>query len=92
MTDRYPSMDIRDANNECRRRKATTFSNCPRCDMRVALHCDECKIQTSGCFCTEEDRFGSSEAIKRIIDQLGFETAKQKLLSKGFWVPPGADK
>ena len=88
MSDRYPSMDIQAAHKECRRRGGTCFANCPRCDMRVGLHCDECKIQVTGCFCTEEDRFGSHEAIQRIIERLGFEAAREKLLAKGFWIPP----
>lgn len=88
---RYPSMDIMDAHKQCSRRDSFCFETCPRCEMKVGLHCDQCKIQVTGCFCTEEDRFGSSEAIKRLIDRIGFDSAKEKLQKAGFWVPPGAE-
>lgn len=90
-TDRYPSMDIREANNECgvkphKQKRAV----CPKCAKSIFLHCDDCKIQVTGCICTEVDRFGNSEALERMIERVGEEQAVREMQKAGLWVPPGA--
>lgn len=48
------------------------------------------EVIVHNCFCTETDRFGKNEAIKRLIDRLGLDAAKAKLQKNGFWTPPDA--
>ncbi len=79
-----------EASKECSPYKANIFfSECERCEMKVGLHCKDCKIQVTGCFCSDEDRFGKNEAVQKLIDRMGFEEAKAKLMRNGIWVPPG---
>lgn len=75
------------ANSECRHRDAFVKDYCGKCKMPVMLHCSECKLQVSGCLCTEVERFGQDEAWRRAIDQMGEELAREKYRRAGFYVP-----
>lgn len=88
MSDRYTAMDLVQANKKCNT-YAIYFVECPSCEMKVGLHCPDCKIQVTGCLDTEIDRFGQNTAIQRLIDRLGFEKAKSYLSKIGMWIPPG---
>lgn len=79
--DNYAQMDIRDADMACRpkSRQELVPDKCPVCAMTVLLHCNDCNIQISGCFCTEEMKQGT-------------EKAKQKMLENGIWVPAWGDR
>lgn len=84
-------MDMGAANDECGIRfRQQVKTICPRCDSTVMLHCGNCKIQVTGCLCTEVDRYGNSEAMQRLIERLGPELAEEKLKAAGFWIPPEA--
>jgi hypothetical protein len=63
-------------------------ANCPACTMRVMLHCFDCKVQVTGCLCTEYKRFGQDEAWKRAVARWGEQAARQRAESAGLWVPP----
>lgn len=88
MPDRYPSMDVTKANDECKSRKKLYKDSCPVCTQPVMLHCQECKIQVTGCYCTEIERHGSDEGIRRIIEREGEAVARAKLEKLGMWIPP----
>lgn len=90
MSNRFTAMDLAAANKECSSRDKIYFDDCPRCEMRLGIHCRLCEIAVTGCFCTETDRFGKNEAIKRLVDRLGLDAAKAKLQKNGFWTPPNA--
>lgn len=79
--DNYAQMDILDADRECRcvDRRELVSSKCPVCAMTILLHCNDCKIQISGCFCVEEMKQGT-------------EKAKQKMIENGIWVPAWGDR
>lgn len=91
-------MEINDANKECsanvipgtqgRGREQIRFTDCPRCRMRVGLHCLNCKIQVTGCLCTEYERFGQDAAWQRAVARFGEEAARQRAEMAGLWVPP----
>lgn len=92
-TDRYVAMDQAAANSECSRRHAQVLVDCPKCDGRVALHCESCKIQVTGCICTEIDRFGSTqeaslEIYARMVNRMGEQKAREKMREAGLWIPP----
>lgn len=96
MGDRFASMEMAEANNQCSNRKLQQRDKCPKCDSPVIVHCAQCMIQVTGCVCTEVDRFGSqAENIKSIYDrmagQVGPDEAKRRLIQAGFWVPKGTD-
>ena len=72
---------------------------CPKCHMKVILHCDDCKIQVSGCLCTAEESL-IAEALdeaelallppeKRAaaIEARQLKAAKETLREHGFWFP-----
>lgn len=93
--ERFPAMDMAQANNECRNRRLQQRDKCPKCDSPVLLHCGQCKVQVTGCICTEVDRFGSSaERIKEIFDKqiemVGEDEARRRMQQAGFWIPPSA--
>lgn len=95
MADRYASMDMGKANEECRARDQIIRSTCPKCDSPIMLHCNGCKIQVTGCVCTEVDRFGTEgERIKEIFDRqaemFGEDEARRRMQQAGFWIPPSA--
>lgn len=88
-------MDMAQANKECRFRNMQVRNTCGKCDSPIILHCDGCKVQVTGCICTEVDRFGSqAERIKEIFDKqaemFGEEEARRRMQKAGFWVPPSA--
>lgn len=87
MPDRFMSMDVTDANAECRTRGDYEFTNCPKCKLRVGLHCSTCKIQVTGCLCTEYERFGNDVAWQRAVERFGEEMAREKARAAGLWVP-----
>lgn len=73
----YPQMTTEDANKECRPydpNRAATGRRCPVCTMQVILHCNDCKIQITGCLCTEERNHGP-------------EIARQRMIDRGIWLP-----
>ena len=85
--DGFTHMDLRDAQGECGRRDDFVFDQCGKCGMRVGLHCSDCKIQVTGCFCTEIERFGNDEALKRMIERIGEEEAYVRARKLGIWTP-----
>lgn len=87
MANRFPSMDVVNANNECKTRDGYVFDQCPTCKMRVGLHCSGCKIQITGCLCTEVDRFGQDEAWRKAVERFGEEMARERYRNAGLYVP-----
>lgn len=85
---RFPSMDMGAAMKQCGKPHEPEKEQCHKCKMSVLLHCSDCKIQVTGCLCTEVDRFGNDEAWKRAVDRLGEEAARERMKAAGFWVPP----
>lgn len=86
----FKRMALPEAKKECNTKlDSYVRAECNRCEMAVMLHCSDCNIQITGCFCSDEDRFGKNEAIQKMIDRMGFEKAKEKLTRQGIWVPPG---
>jgi hypothetical protein len=47
--------------------------------MKVILHDSECKIQISGCLCSE-------------VENHGEEHARQRMLDRGIWMPEWGPK
>lgn len=88
---RYESMTLDKANDECRSRDSMDFQNCPECKMRVGLHCSDCKVQVTGCLCTEMDRFGQDEAWRRACERFGEDLARQHYLKAGLLIPRNAN-
>lgn len=86
---RFASMDMGQANAECLRRDSVVFDTCPVCKTKVGLHCSDCKIQTTGCLCTEIDRFGNDEAWRRACERFGQELAAENYRRAGLYVPKG---
>ena len=90
-TERYRSMDMVQANEECGDRPRQQYSAvCPKCSTTVILHCHNCEIQVTGCLCTEVDRFGSSVAMERLTKRIGYEQAVARMQNAGFYIPPSA--
>lgn len=85
----FAHMDLAAAQAECGRPKVIIFDICKKCDQKVGLHCDSCKIQVTGCLCTELERFGENEGIQRIFDKLGEDAARARLAKMGIVVPRG---
>lgn len=100
--ERFKSMDLGAAAQECSsptiKENFVTHDDqggplrCPRCLQPVFLHCPMCKIQTTGCLCTEIDRFGQDEAWQRAVERYGAEIAKGHFQNMGLWVPPGIER
>jgi hypothetical protein len=94
----FVGMDINDANRECsanvkpgtlgREREQTKFTSCPACQSRVGLHCFTCKIQVTGCLCSEYKRYGQDVAWQRAVARWGEAAARQRAEMAGLWVPP----
>lgn len=80
-------MDMGAANHECRSRDALVFDTCGKCKRQVGLHCAECKIQVTGCLCTEIDRFGNDVAWQKACERYGEELARQHYRQAGLYVP-----
>lgn len=80
-------MDQAKANDECRSRDATVFDYCAKCKQKVGLHCSDCKIQVTGCLCTEVDRFGQDQAWLNAVERYGEEMARQHYRNAGLYVP-----
>lgn len=94
--ERFVAMEMSEANKQCGSRGQQHFVQCAKCTSRVAIHCDDCKIQVTGCTCTEVDRFGSNaEGIaavyERMAKRVGPEAAQRQLQKAGFWIPKGVD-
>lgn len=83
----FPHKDLRGANAECPRRDSFYKDSCGKCEMKVMLHCDDCKIQVTGCLCTEYERFGNDEGWRRAVDMFGEEIARERARKAGLWVP-----
>lgn len=77
----YPQMPMDKANIQCRpwKQEKAKFVNCPVCGCRVILHCDECRIQVTGCLCVWEEKYGP-------------EIAREKMIEQGFWMPAWGEK
>lgn len=91
-TDRYVAMDQAKANNECSARKSQSRSMCPKCESPIFLHCLNCKIQITGCTCTEIDRFGTeaegvAQIYERMAERMGEEEARKQMRKAGLWIP-----
>jgi hypothetical protein len=84
----FEAMDSVAANGQCSNRTGRHTTSCKACTMRVVLHCDGCKIQITGCLCTEYKRFGNDEAWKRAVARWGETAARQRAEQAGLWVPP----
>lgn len=92
--DRYEAMEMAVANDQCRERDSQQRRTCPQCQLPIMLHCSTCKIQVTGCLCTEIDRFGQDEAWKRAVEMFGEELARDRYRHAGLYVPsaPTPDK
>lgn len=89
-SERFESMALADANKECSKKKDLKRATCRACGQTVMLHCDDCRIQITGCFDTDVDRFGIEEAKKRkMVRQRHPSNAGDQLQgSKGqLWTP-----
>lgn len=66
-------MDLQQAQVVCGHQQKTTFTNCPLCTERVAIHCPDCGIQVTGCGCTlaEKVREAEDEARRERLKTLG---------------------
>ena len=87
MADRFVAKEQNVANDECRSRDSFQGEKCPQCSISILLHCSDCKIQVTGCLCTEVDRFGEDEAWKRAVERFGDELARERYRAAGLWVP-----
>lgn len=87
--DPFRHLDVSDANRECSKRNQNEGATCAKCKFRVILHCSDCKVQLTGCMCTEIERFGENEAVRRIFDQFEEEEARKRLKGAGIILPPG---
>lgn len=85
MTDKrkecFPQMAMPEANRQCRPfvQEKAIKERCPVCTMQIVLHCEDCKIQVTGCLCTEEANHGE-------------EIARQRMIDRGIWLPAWGDK
>ena len=86
--DGFVRMELPQAQDECRQGDNYETDRCGKCSMTVLLHCSTCKIQVTGCFCSEVDRFGTSEALERMIERVGEEEARRIAAKSGLWTPP----
>lgn len=93
---RFESADMITANRECGVRPGKQMpARCENCNRPVILHCGDCKVQVTGCICTEVDRFGKDEAflkeVERLKEELGEVVAKaearKRMQDAGFWLP-----
>lgn len=89
MSDRFAAMDKAKADNECGPKNAEemVFDVCGKCRQKVGLHCSDCKIQITGCLCTEVDRFGNDVAWQNAVERYGEEMARERYRDAGLFVP-----
>lgn len=75
-TKMFVHMEMRQANASCRpfSHEAARKERCQACRMQVILHCEDCKIQVSGCLCTEIENHGELHAMER-------------MRQRGIWLP-----
>jgi hypothetical protein len=86
--ERFVAMEQGAAMRECSSSiESRVLAQCPACSQQVYLHCSTCKIQTTGCLCTEVDRFGNDEAWKRACERFGEEMARERYREAGLYVP-----
>jgi hypothetical protein len=79
-------MDMAAANESCGAPEPV-FDDCPACRGRVGLHCAECKIQVTGCTCTEAARFDPLTAWEATCQRLGEDEARKAYKSAGIPIP-----
>lgn len=75
-------MTLDKANEECSgtyNPERAAHDQCPVCAMKIILHCGDCKIQVTGCLCTEERNHGP-------------EIARQRMIDRGIWLPQWGDR
>lgn len=77
----FPQMTMDKAIQECRpyEEERAVKEHCPVCTMQIILHCEDCKIQVTGCLCTEEANHGP-------------EIARQRMIDRGIWLPTWGEK
>lgn len=88
----FEHADMAEANRECGLRPGHQYKEtCPRCKLPVMLHCRDCRVQVTGCLCSEVERFGNDEAWKRAVQRFGDEAARERMKEAGFWTPEKHD-
>ncbi len=60
----YPFADVAVAQRECSVKEHAEAVDCPECAERVVIHCDQCKVQVTGCTCTDTVLHGREYALK----------------------------
>lgn len=86
---RFPAMNIPDANEKCGKiynKNRVARTECPTCEFAVFLHCDNCKIQITGCFCTAKERM-TDEDYKEFVRQVRAKKARES----GLILPPSVN-
>jgi len=58
--------DVAAKNCSNRRRGQKRIRRCSACKNKVIIHCDDCRLQISGCYCTDVARYGEEEAKRRL--------------------------
>lgn len=86
----FDQMDMRAANEQCDKQPDPVFDDCPVCRHRVGLHCMTCKIQVTGCTCTDRTRFDPEEAWESACRTRG-EAQARKIYKANGWAIPGED-
>jgi hypothetical protein len=76
--------DVTDADAECGKRRAIHTVRCGGCKRNVMLHCDQCRIQVTGCLCTLIERMEPIEAYKVLAKQVGQERARREMATFGY--------
>lgn len=51
----FERAELRDANRDCGMQRLKP-AQCGACGQKVLLHCDNCQLQVTGCWCTAVER------------------------------------
>jgi hypothetical protein len=86
----FEQMDMAAACKECDKEPDPVFDDCPACRQRVGLHCATCKIQVTGCTCTDRARFDPEVVWEHTCVRVGERKAKEIYRANG-WAIPGED-
>ena len=85
----FESMDLAKATESCNTPSAPRVgAECKSCEMRVILHCENCRVQITGCLDTEYARFGQEQAWARATARWGEDAARKRAEAAGLWTPP----
>jgi hypothetical protein len=90
MGDPFKHMDMAGANASCgsmATRESIVFEDCQACKRRVGLHCTTCKIQVTGCICSDRARFDPITAWQSACNAFGEAAARKAYREAGFAIP-----